>query len=173
MRRKTKASVIALCGVLAALAVGTLFLGGAIPFASISCPVLASLVLIPVYLETDRRWGCLWYVAVSLLGLILSPMKEGAILFVCFGAYPMLRKIFGRLPFSVLIKQLYFNAVVIAAYGLMLYVLQMQELVEEFGQMGKWMLGLMLLLGNVSFYVYDLLIGRLEVLYCVKIRSKL
>lgn len=173
MRKKTKASIIALCGVLGALAVVMLFLGGSIPFASLSCPILASLVLIPVYLETGKRWGTVWYVAVSILGLLLSPMKEGAILFVCFGAYPMLRKFFGRLPLSRLWKHLYVNAVVLSAYSLMIFILQIQELVEEFSQMGKWMLGLLLVLANVCFYVYDLLIGRLEVVYCVRIRPKL
>lgn len=173
MRRNTKASAVALCGVLAALAVCVLFLGGAIPFASISCPILASLVLIPVYMETGKRQGYVWYLAVSILGLIFSPMKEGAILFVCFGCYPMLRKLFGRLQLSRVIKHVYFNVVVLAAYGLMIYVLQMQEIVEEFSKTGKWMLGALLLLANVSFYIYDLLIGRLEVLYCVRIRPKL
>ena len=48
MRNRSKASVLALCGVLAALAVALMFLGGVIPFAAIACPVLASLVLIPV-----------------------------------------------------------------------------------------------------------------------------
>ena len=65
MRRKSKAPVIALCGVLAALAVALMFLGGTVAFAVIACPVLASLVLIPVYCECGWKWGLLWYAAVS------------------------------------------------------------------------------------------------------------
>ena len=57
MRNRSKASVLALCGVLAALAVALMFLGGVIPFAAIACPVLASLVLIPVYAETGKKWS--------------------------------------------------------------------------------------------------------------------
>ena len=51
MRKRGAAARMALCGVLAALAVALMFLGGTVPFASIACPVLASLVLIPVYCE--------------------------------------------------------------------------------------------------------------------------
>ena len=102
MRRKSKAPVIALCGVLAALAVALMFLGGTVAFAVIACPVLASLVLIPVYCECGWKWGLLWYAAVSALGLLLAPEKEAAILFVFFGYYPMLKKFFGRIRKSFL-----------------------------------------------------------------------
>ena len=172
-RRKTKASVMALCGVLGALALVCLFLGGVVPVATLSCPILASLVLIPVYQECGCRWGTVWYAAVSVLGLLLAPMKECAILFVAFGSYPMLRKPLGRLPLSKLWKHGYFNVVLLAAYGLMLFVLQLTELTEEFAQFRKWMLLGLLLLANVTFYLYDLLIGRLEVLYIVRFRNKL
>lgn len=173
MRRKTKASAVALCGVLAALALVCLFLGGAIPAASMACPVLASLVLIPVALECGWKWGLIWYGAVSILGLILAPMKESAVLFVAFGTYPMLRKPLGRLPFSRVWKQLYFNIVLFAAYGLMLFVFPMPELRGEFAEMGKWMLIALVVLGNICFVIYDILVGRMEVVYFSRIRPKL
>lgn len=173
MRRKTKASAIALCGVLAALALVCLFFGGAIPVASIACPVLASLVLIPVALECGWKWGVVWYGAVCVLGLLLAPMKESAILFVAYGAYPMLRKPLGRLPLYRLFKQLYFNAVLFAAYGLMLFVLPMPELQGEFAEIGRWMLAVMVVLANICFIVYDILVGRIEVVYFSRIRPKL
>ena len=65
MRKRGAAARMALCGVLAALAVALMFLGGTVPFASIACPVLASLVLIPVYCECGWKWGLLWYAAVA------------------------------------------------------------------------------------------------------------
>ena len=39
MRKRGAAARMALCGVLAALAVALMFLGGTVPFASIACPV--------------------------------------------------------------------------------------------------------------------------------------
>ncbi|MBR6825222.1 MAG: hypothetical protein IKM59_01610 [Oscillospiraceae bacterium] len=173
MRKKSKASLIALCGVLAALALVCLFLGGSIPAASISCPVLASLVLIPVYLEWGWKWGMIWYAAVGILGLLIAPMKECAILFVAFGYYPLLRKPLGRLPFSKLFKLLYFNAVLILAYGMMLFVFSMPELKAEFADMGRWMLVVMAVLANISFFLYDILVSRVEVFYLVRMKPKL
>lgn len=173
MRRAPKASAIALCGVLAALALVCLFLGGAIPVASIACPVLASLVLIPVHMERGVKWGMIWYATVGILGLLLAPMKECAVLFVAFGTYPMVRKFLGRLPLCRVWKIVYFNAVLLAAYGIMLFVFPIPELRGEFAEIGKWMVAAMVVIANISFCIYDVLIGRLEVLYILRIKPKL
>ena len=176
MRNKSKASVLALCGVLAALAVALMFLGGVIPFAAIACPVLASLVLIPVYAETGRKWSLLWYAAVTILGLLLAPDKEAAILFAFFGYYPMLKKLFGHLPaawLKWLVKLVYVNAAVFASYSLMIFVFRMDAVSAEFAQMERYLLVVLLLLANLSFILYDILIGRLEIIYHVRIRPKL
>lgn len=174
--RRTNTRRIALCGVLAALAVSLMFLGGTVPFASIACPVLASLVLIPVYAECGSRWGMLWFLAVAALGVLLAPDKECAILFIFFGYYPMLRHRFGHLRSAALrwvCKLVYVNAAIFAAYGLMLFVFKLSALVQEFADTGKWMLAALVLLANVTFVIYDLLIDRLEVFYHAKLRTKL
>ena len=172
MGKGRKASVIALCGVLGALALMCLFMGGAVPVASLSCPMLASLILIPVYMECGPKWGFLWYVAVGILGLILVPTKECAGIFVAYGAYPIVRKFLGRLRLSKLWKQLYFNLILVLAYGVMLFVFPIPELRDEFKDTAQWMLGAMVLLANFCFVLYDILIGRIEVFYCVRIRPK-
>ena len=143
MRKRGAAARMALCGVLAALAVALMFLGGTVPFASIACPVLASLVLIPVYCECGWKWGLLWYAAVAALAALLAPEKEAAVLFVFFGYYPMLRKLIGRLRVRAAawtVKLVYVNAAVFAAYGLMLYVFHLTAVMEDFEGMGKAML---------------------------------
>lgn len=176
MKRSSNTTRLALCGVLAALAVGLMFLGGAVSFASIACPVLASLVLIPVYIECGKKWGALWFLTVTALSALLAPQKESAVLFFFFGYYPVLRRLIGHLHSTVVrwvTKFLYVNAAVFAAYGLMLFVFQLTELVAEFAEMGQWMLLVLLVLANVSFLIYDLLIDRLEILYHVKLRRKL
>ena len=97
MRRRSDTKRLALCGVLAALAVALMFFGGVVPFASIACPVLASLVLIPVYAETGKKWSAVWFLAVAVLAVLLAPEKESAVLFAFFGYYPMLRTFLTRL----------------------------------------------------------------------------
>lgn len=176
MRRSNKTARIALCGVLAALAVALMFLGGTVAFAAIACPVMASLVLIPVYTECGWKWGLVWYAAVAALALLLAPDKESAILFVAFGYYPMLRKLIGRLhgrAVKWVVKLVYVNAVICAAYGLMIFVFRMEAVSAEFAAYGGWMLAALAALANLTFVVYDLLIVRLEIFYCVKLRPKL
>ncbi len=173
MRQHRKASAIALCGILAALALICLFLGGAIPMASMACPILASLVMIPVYMECGYGMSLLWFGAVGLLGLILAPMKECAVLFLAFGTYPMLRKPLGRLPLAGVWKLVYFNLVLFAAYGLMLFVFPIPELQDEFADLGKWLVGGMVVMGNIAFLIYDVLVGRMEVMYLIKLKPKL
>ena len=163
MRQRRKTKVVALCGILAGLALGVMFLGGVLPFASIACPVLASLVLLPVYSETGLKWGTVWYLAVALLAGFVAPDKEAALLFAAFGVYPILHKLMGRLPFLVMrwgAKLLYLNATVIGAYCLMLFVFSLQQVVEDFTGMKHVMLAALFLMANVSFVLYDLLLDR-------------
>ena len=172
MRKRGAAARMALCGVLAALAVALMFLGGTVPFASIACPVLASLVLF----VCGWKWGLLWYAAVAALAALLAPEKEAAVLFAFFGYYPMLRKLIGRLRVRAAawaVKLVYVNAAVFAAYGLMLYVFHLTAVMEDFEGMGKAMLAVLLVLANVTFVIYDVLIARLEIYYHVRLRPKL
>ena len=176
MKRRTEAKRLALCGILAALAVGLMFLGGMIPIAVFACPVLASMVLIPVYCECGFRFGLVWYGAVALLCVLLGPDKEAAILFVFFGYYPMLQKLIGRLRnrgVKWLLKLLYFNISIFAAYALMLYVFRLAAVTEEFRQTERIMLIVFLALGNVALIIYDILIDRLELFYHLRLRPKL
>ena len=48
MRRRTRTFQIALCGVLGALSVAILAMGGLIPFATYCAPMLAGIALVPV-----------------------------------------------------------------------------------------------------------------------------
>ena len=95
---------------------------------------------------------------------------------VFFGYYPMLRKLIGRLRVRAAawaVKLVYVNAAVFAAYGLMLYVFHLTAVMEDFEGMGKAMLAVLLVLANVTFVIYDVLIARLEIYYHVRLRPKL
>lgn len=176
MRQRAQTRRLALCGMLAALAVAVMFLGGVLPFATMACPVLASLVLIPVYAECGKKWGFLWYGVVAVLSLMLTSDKESGILFVFFGCYPLLRHLFGHLHAALLrraVKFLYVNASIGVAYGLMLFVFRMEALTREFAETEKYLLVITLVLANIAFFLCDVLIARLEIIYHAKLRSKL
>lgn len=88
--------LLALCGVLTALGVVLLCLGGIVPFALYICPILASIALLPVRSRPRYAWCC--YGAIALLGLLLCPDKEVSLLFCFTGYYPPAEAPAGRPP---------------------------------------------------------------------------
>ena len=57
-------------------------------------------------------------------------------------------------------KGLLFNGSVFLLYGLLLFVLGVPELVQEFRGLGAVMLVVLLLLGNVTFFLLDKLLEK-------------
>lgn len=158
---------LAMGGVFAALAVILMLLGGLVPFATYVCPMLASVLLIPLLEELPRGlcWG--WYAVVSLLSALFCPDREAAFIFVFLGWYPIAKPALDRLPrlARLLLKLLIFNAAIAAAYGLLLFVLQLEVLLEEAREMGTLMLIALLVLGNFSFLLFDRLLHYLPLIY--------
>lgn len=153
-----KSHSIALGGVFAALAVVIMTLGGFIPVATYISPVLCMLLLQFVNASCGSRIGWTWYAAVGILGLLLSPDKEAAAVFAAMGYYPVVKCRFDRLPVSWLFKAIYFNAVTILLYWLLLRVVGMDQLIADFAGVGLWGLAAALVLGNACFFLTDRLL---------------
>lgn len=162
--RRGKSAEIALGGMMAALAVVILCLGGLIPAATFCCPVLASLTLLPVMQRGGRRQALLVWAASALLGVLLGPDKEAALLYLALGYYPAVRAAFNRLRPALrrLCKALLFNGSVLALYAVLIYVLGLEALTEEYRQTGTAMLVLMLAMGNLVFVLYDLILRQMS-----------
>ncbi len=166
MRRQTHE--LALCGILGALAVVLLCLGGAFPLATYAAPILASLALLAAREECRPApaWGC--YAVSAALGLLLSPDKEGALLYAFLGFYPLLKPRLDALrPRALCLgaKLLLFASAAGAAYALLLLVLRPAALVAEFTGSAPALLWATAALGLVVCFVYDLALGRLTTLY--------
>ena len=172
--KQGKSAEIALCGMMTALAVVILCLGGLIPAATFCCPVLASLVLLPVLQRWGRRDAVLVWAASALLGLLLGPNKESAALYAVLGYYPALREGFDRKP-PVLrwtLKLLLFNGATAALYALLIFVLGLDELTAEYREMSAALLLVTLALGDLVFVIYDVLLRRLESVLAARKRNK-
>ncbi len=161
---------IALGGIFAALAVVILLLGGIVPAATYVCPMLASLPLVVLLAELPKKLCLGWYAVVALLGVLFCPDKETAFVFVFFGWYPLAKPGLDRLPKPprLLCKLLIFILSTAALYALLILVFQLEALVREAKETGLIMLIVLLVLGNVSFLCFDLLLARLTVLYRMK-----
>lgn len=158
-KRNTPASAIALGGVMAALAVVIMSLGGLFPVATYVSPMLCALLLQLVLKTCAERIAWAWYGAVALLSCLLSPDKEAAAVFVFLGYYPIVKPKLDRRKGKWLWKALLFNGATLMAYWLMLRVLGLEELTAEFAEMGTVMCLVLLLLGNVTFFLLDRLLG--------------
>ena len=167
---------IALTGMMCALAAVIMMMGGLIPIATFCCPLLAGLVLIPIFVECGERlsWGA--YIAISLLSLMLCPDKEAALLFVFLGYYPILCWRLDQLRsriLRVLAKLAVFNIAVIGMYLVSIFIFQMTAILNEYREMGMALTIFSLVLGNITLLVYDVLIKRITMLYVYKFRNKL
>ncbi len=157
----TKASrAVALGGVMAALAVVIMCMGTLLPLATFVCPVLCILIAHVVwkYCGTKAAWA--WYGAVAILSALLAPDKEAAAVFVFLGYYPIVKPWLERSRLRLLWKGLLFNCAVLLMYAFLVFLLGMTETVEEFREAGIVLGAVTLVLGNVTFFLLDVLLTR-------------
>lgn len=151
---------MALGGVLAALAVAVMSLGTLIPIMTYVCPMACVLLLETVRVTCGQRVAWAWYGAVAILGLLLCPDKEAAALFLFLGYYPLVKPRLDGKKLSWLFKGVLFNGSIGLMYFLLLRILGMEALSEEFREMGALMLAILLILGNVTFFLLDRVLSK-------------
>ena len=153
--RKTPAGVIALGGMMAALAVVIMSLGGMIPVATFVCPVMCMMLLNFVLKMCGRRIGWAWYGAVAILSLLLGPDKEAAAVFLFLGYYPIIKPKLDGLKLGLILKLLLFNAVILVMYWILIHLFGMDQIASEYQELGTVMTVVTLILGNVTFWMLD------------------
>ena len=158
--RRNSAKQIALGGVLAALAIVIMCLGGMIPFATFVCPMLCCMITKIVLSICGKRIAWAWYGAVAILSVMMAPDKEAAAVFVFLGYYPIVKPWLDKRKLSWLWKGLLFNSVILSMYWLLIHIFGMNEIAADYEEAGKVMTVIMLILGNVTFYMLDLVLGR-------------
>ena len=146
---------------MAALAVVIMCMGGIIPVATYVCPMLCALLLAVVLRLTGRRIAWAWYAAVSVLSLLLGPDKEAAAVFVFLGYYPILKPWLDGRKVPIFWKLAVFNLSIGTLYALLLYLFRLEQVVRDFSEFGLVMTLVVLLLGNVTLFLLDLLLGRI------------
>ena len=151
---------IALGGMMAALAMVIMNLGGLIPIATFVCPMLCMLLLAFVKRICGNRISWAWYGAVAILSLLMGPDKEAASVFLFLGFYPIIKPWFDNLRFSLIPKLLLFNVLILTMYWLLLNLIGMDALAAEFEEMGQVLTILMLAIGNLIFYLLDISLSR-------------
>ncbi|MEG0754728.1 MAG: hypothetical protein RR461_12900, partial [Angelakisella sp.] len=153
-----------------------MFMTGIIPFGEYALPAFAGIVIIAVVVENGCKTAVLVYAAVSILAIFMVPIKEAALLFIFFfGYYPILQTKLVQIqskPLQYALKFIIFNVAVIAAYAVVIYVMGISEILDEFGSFGKYSALILLALGNVFFGIYDFTVDNLHYVYIHWFRPK-
>lgn len=168
-----RARPLALCGVLTALAVVLLCLGGVIPGAVFCAPILAMAALLPVLEELGPKAAGTAYAAVSILALLLVPDRETAFVYLFFGWYPILRPKIAALPswpLRVLARVAVCSAAALLLYGL---VLRLMGLTEDLLDSVWYVNAALLAAGNVVFLLTDATLARLTNVWHWKLKKYL
>ena len=109
-------------------------------------------------------------------GALGMELLRAALLFAALGYYPILKARFDAVRpglLSRLCKLAFFNAAVLAAYAVLLFVLVSDTARAEFREMGKAMTAALLLGGNIVFLLYDFVLRRLRPLYVGRLQPVL
>lgn len=160
--RHNSAKNMALGGIMAALALVVMCLGGMIPLATYVCPMFCAVLLMVVLKRTGKRISWAWYGAVSILSMLLGPDKEAAAVFVFLGYYPILKPWLDKRKLAILWKLVLFNAAIFAMYGVLIYVFGLADIASEFEELGVVMTAVTLALGNATLFMMDVLLTVLE-----------
>ena len=159
-----KSKQMALCGLLTALAVVVMILAGAIGIGTFAGPVLE---------EYGSKAAAVTYAAAAVLGLLLVPEPELAMVYAAFGWYPILRPRLDRLlpsrPLRMLVKLALSTAVILLLYGVLLRLLGMTA--DLLGASSLFNLTL-LVMGDVIFLLTDRALERLAVLWHRNLRKR-
>ena len=147
---------------MAALALVVMCLGGLIPLATYVCPMFCAVLLTVVLKTAGTRVAWAWYGAVSILSMLLGPDKEAAAVFVFLGYYPILKPWLDRRKFAFLWKLALFNAAIFVMYTVLIHVLGLAAVAEEFEELGTVLTVVTLILGNVTLFMLDTLLTLLQ-----------
>lgn len=164
-----KSTQVALGGLASALCLLLMFMTGMVPFATYALPAAAGFVLIVVIRENGWKAAATVFASVSLLSLFIVPDREAALLFIFFfGHYPITKGKLEKIkikPIVLILKFLIFNILVVAAYWVIVNIMGIPDILESFGDFGKYSALVLLALGNVFFVIWDFTLTNLTWAY--------
>lgn len=158
--RNSAAKTMALGGVMAALAVVIMAMGTLIPVATFVCPMVCMMLLRLVLTLCGSRMAWAWYGAVAILSMLMAPDKEAAAVFVFLGYYPIIKPNLDQLKWGLVAKLLLFNSAIMLMYWVLMNLFGMAEIAAEYAELGVGLTVVMLILGNVTFFLLDIILGK-------------
>ena len=168
--KKTKK--LTLAAMMSALGTVFLLIGAHIEAFDLMMGVIASVVMIFVYIELGSPYTWLVWISTSLLAALLGTanLLSAIWYFTLFGIWPVLKGYIERLPCAVWLipKILYANAAFFAVIGGWSLIFG----TSPFAIDAQWLKITALVLGNVAFIAYDMFVTVIAKLYLVKYRKR-
>lgn len=141
-----------------------------IPFLTYALPAAAGMLVIFMVVETDKKWAFGVYATVAILGMLLVPDKEVAVMYLAFfGYYPIIKAVFESKLNRVIgwiLKVAAFVATMVASYAFMMRF--MGVTIDETEEFGAVAIPLLLGTGTLAFIMYDIALTKMITLYLVK-----
>ena len=164
---------ITYCGLISALSVAIMFIGGAVSFLDYSVSGLCGAFLVVVVLEIGKNRAFFVYLTVSALSLILISEKNIALTYILiFGYYPMLKSSIEKLNARILeffLKLSIFLISNLLYFSLSALIFGLDFLMES----GFLMLVLSFLTSILTSQVYDIFLSCFAAHYIKVLRPKL
>ncbi len=160
----------AIGGIVAALSLVMMISVAIIPFLTYALPAAAGVLIIFIVIEIDKKWAFGVYATVAILGMLLVPEKEVAVMYLAlFGYYPILKSVIeSKFPLILewIVKIILFVATMAGSYFLMIKFMGVTiDETEEFGVMAY---PILLGMGAFAFIMYDIALTKTITLYIKK-----
>ncbi|MBQ9965987.1 MAG: hypothetical protein IJP22_04585 [Clostridia bacterium] len=168
MRNTTR---ITFGGIMAALSVVFMLLSY-FPYFTYAAPGIASLAIMVCVIESDKKLAFSVYIAASIIVFLLAESESKFVFVLFFGYYPIIKAVLdGKLKGIVLwiTKLVIFNISVFAIYFVTSRTLGITF--EEFNDLGKYGIIIILLVLNIAFVLYDIAISRMAVFYICRLQK--
>lgn len=167
---------VALGGIVSALCLTAMFFAGIMPALYLLLPMIAGVLMMIIAVEVSTGWAWLTYTAVGLLSLFITFDKEAALIFIMlFGHYPILKFYIDRIQvrfFRRIIKFVVFNICVLSYFFVTVYIFGLDQMLEEFDEIGRYGAYIMLGLCNIIFVLYDINLDACHHLYRTKLMPR-
>lgn len=165
-----QSSKCAIGGIVSALSLVLMISVAVIPFLTYALPAVAGTLIIFIVCEIDKKWAFGVYCTVAILGMLLVPDKEVAVMYLAFfGYYPILKAMIeSKFPIVIewIIKVGAFAATMAGSYFLMIKF--MGVTIDETEEWGMMAYPILLGMGTFAFILYDISLTKMITLYIKK-----
>ena len=172
MKPSVKTALGAMC---IALSSAIMLSTSIIPVLIYAIPGMASLLILFMMTECNKKWALAVYFGTSVITAMLVPEKEAVAIYIALlGYYPVLKTLFDKIKPKVLriiVKIIFFLAVVTGIYYILISVFGISaEMLED---TEKFFIPVLYVLGLAAFLMYDYALAMFELAYYRKWRKKL